>query len=84
MACGVPVLGSDSGEIPFVVGQAGQILGEHDEPAWQSALEQLLDDPARRRELAERGLARVRAEYAWPVLGARQLAFFESLLGAEA
>src|SRR5207253_7187078 len=30
-ACGVPVIGSDSGEIPHVIGQAGLIVGEADE-----------------------------------------------------
>ena len=33
-ACGVPVLGSDSGEIPYVIGDAGKVLPENDAGIW--------------------------------------------------
>jgi glycosyltransferase involved in cell wall biosynthesis len=79
MACGVPVLGSDSGEIPFVVSDAGRVLPERNVGAWVKAIEEQLGDAALRRELSERGLERVHREYAWPVVAARQLAFFERL-----
>ncbi len=80
MACGVPVLGSDSGEIPFVIADAGRVLAEGDTLAWTRALDELLDDPASRRDLGQRGLERVRREYAWPVVAARQLSFFDQLM----
>ncbi len=35
MACGVPVVASDSGEIPHVVGGAGIITPEGDTAAWR-------------------------------------------------
>jgi glycosyltransferase involved in cell wall biosynthesis len=57
-ACGVPVIGSDSGEIPFVIGDAGRVVAEADVPAWAEAIQQLLDSPASRDELRDRGLAR--------------------------
>ncbi|MFH5805804.1 glycosyltransferase [Alienimonas sp. DA493] len=57
-ACGVPVIGSDSGEIPRVVGDAGRIVPEADVPAWTQAIGELLDDSAARADLAERGLRR--------------------------
>lgn len=57
-ASGVPVIGSDSGEIPFVIGDAGEIVAEGDPGAWAQAIGQLLDREARRNELKERGLAR--------------------------
>lgn len=59
-ASGVPVIGSDSGEIPFVIGEAGIVVPEKDVAGWASAIESLLDDPLRRAELAQRGLERVR------------------------
>jgi glycosyltransferase involved in cell wall biosynthesis len=55
MACGVPVLASDSGEIPLVLGDAGRVLPERDPAAWTAALTELLADPAARAELAARG-----------------------------
>jgi glycosyltransferase involved in cell wall biosynthesis len=80
MACGVPVIGSDSGEIPHVVGDAGIIVGEKDIDGWVTAVTELLQDGARRRALADRGLARAREHYAWPVIARAHLDFFEELL----
>jgi glycosyltransferase involved in cell wall biosynthesis len=80
-ASGVPVVGSDSGEIPHVVGDAGLVIGEADEAAWREALASLLDSPARRAELAARGLDRARRHYAWPVIARQHLDFFEEVLG---
>src|SRR5207248_3079132 len=55
-ACGVPVIGSDSGEIPYVIDKSGLIVAETDEPAWRKALTELVESPTRRRELVARGL----------------------------
>jgi glycosyltransferase involved in cell wall biosynthesis len=57
-ACGVPVIGSDSGEIPFVIGDAGQIVPEADVAAWAEAIGGLLRSPQKREELKTTGLAR--------------------------
>jgi glycosyltransferase involved in cell wall biosynthesis len=79
-ACAVPVLGSDSGEIPFVLGDAGRVLGEADVSGWSAALGELLESPARRAVLGQAGRARAAAEFAWPVLARRHLNFFDELL----
>lgn len=79
-ACGVPVIGSDSGEIPYVVGNAGIIVGERDEAGWRRALSELLESPERRVELAARGRDRAHTLYAWPVIARRHLDFFAELL----
>lgn len=57
-ACGVAVVGSDSGEIPFVIGDAGLVVGEADVAGWAQAIEQLLDNPEKLDELKSLGLAR--------------------------
>jgi glycosyltransferase involved in cell wall biosynthesis len=78
-ACGVPVVASDSGEIPHVVGDAGIVVPEGRTPAWSAAIAALIDDSARRSELAR--LGRARAErYGWPRIAAEHLKFFEALL----
>jgi glycosyltransferase involved in cell wall biosynthesis len=79
-ACGVPVVGSDSGEIPHVVGSAGVVAGEADLAAWTQALGELLDNAASREEWGERGLDCARTRYAWPVIARRYLEFFEEIL----
>ncbi len=63
MACGVPVVGSDSGEIPWVVGDAGLIVPEGDAPALAGALQRLYDDRALWRELSRRGRQRVLQQF---------------------
>ncbi|MBA2226060.1 MAG: glycosyltransferase [Thermogemmata sp.] len=80
MACGVPVAGSDSGEIPYVVGDAGLVLPEADAAAWVAGLAGLLESPARRRELAAAGRERTCQRYAWPVAARQHLRFFQQLL----
>jgi glycosyltransferase involved in cell wall biosynthesis len=59
MACAVPVVGSDCGEIPSVIGNAGIVFPENDADALRAHLDTLRHDPARRAELAQRGRARV-------------------------
>jgi glycosyltransferase involved in cell wall biosynthesis len=59
MACGVPVVGSDSGEIPHVIGDAGLVVPEGDAAALADALRRLRADTGLRRSLGERGRERV-------------------------
>lgn len=63
MACGVPVIGSDSGEIPHVLGDAGVIVPEGNIPALARALGALIQDTQRRRDLATLGRARALATF---------------------
>jgi L-malate glycosyltransferase len=63
MACGVPVIGSDSGAIPEVIGDAGLIFPEGAAAALAECVRRLIDSPELRAELAQRGLARVMAHY---------------------
>lgn len=81
MACGVPVIGSESGEIPIVIGEAGIIVPEDDVRGWTAAIDALLAAPARRAELSARGLARARNVFALDVVARRHLDFFGHLLG---
>jgi len=78
-ACGVPVIGSDSGEIPAVIGNAGVIVGETDLQGWVSAISDLLASPNRRVELSAAGLTQARERYAWPVVARSYLEFFGEL-----
>jgi glycosyltransferase involved in cell wall biosynthesis len=77
-ACGVAVLGSDSGEIPFTIGDAGLVLPEGDELAWIGALGEAVESPVRRTELMARGRQRAATHFAWPVVAERTLRFLEA------
>lgn len=65
MSCGVPVVGSDSGEIPWVIGTTGGgiVVPEGEVGALREALVRLRDSPALRRDVAERGRARAQAQF---------------------
>jgi len=78
-ACGVPVIGSDSGEIPTVLGGTGLVIGEADEDGWVAAISELVANPERRAELRAAGLAQAHERYAWPVVARRYLSFFDKL-----
>jgi glycosyltransferase involved in cell wall biosynthesis len=80
MACGVPVIGSDSGEIPYVIGDAGCVVPEKDVAAWSATLEYLLNSPERRRQLGQAGRQRIEAQFAWSVIARQHLDFFNQLL----
>jgi glycosyltransferase involved in cell wall biosynthesis len=59
MACGVPVIGSASGEIPHVIGDAGLVVPEGDHVALRDAVARVLTDATLRRDLAAKGRQRV-------------------------
>jgi glycosyltransferase involved in cell wall biosynthesis len=80
MACGVPVLGSSSGEIPNVIGDAGLIFPEGDVVALRATIGRLMDDEALRRELARRGRERVLAHYTQQALAQQYADVYRAML----
>jgi glycosyltransferase involved in cell wall biosynthesis len=79
MACKVPVIGSDSGEIPNVIADAGLIFPEKNDLALSNCLERLMAEPELTRELAEKGYERVMANYTNRALAEKLLDFYYSL-----
>jgi glycosyltransferase involved in cell wall biosynthesis len=80
MACGVPVIGSDCGEIPNVIGDAGLVFPEGQAEALRAHLERLLADPELRAEMARRGRERVLAHYTQAQVAAETYRVYQSLL----
>ncbi len=83
MACEVPVVGSDSGEIPHVIGEAGLIFPEKDATALAGHLQRLLDDRALRAELAAKGLARVREHFTQHQIALKHYRLYQQALHPE-
>jgi glycosyltransferase involved in cell wall biosynthesis len=81
MACETPVIGSSSGEIPLVIDDAGLIFKEGDAQALSASVQQLLDDPARYRELAMRGRQRVLEHFTQARIAQQTYEVYRSLLG---
>lgn len=80
MACGVPVVGSRSGEIPHVIGQAGLTFTEGDAQELRARLAQLMDTPTLRADLARRGRVRVLAHYTQAKIAAETHEVYRQLL----
>lgn len=79
MACGVPVVGSSSGEIPHVIGPAGLTFPEGDVAALRERLARLAADPGLRAELARRGRERVLAHYTQAAVAARHVEIYRAM-----
>ena len=79
MACGVPVLGSDSGEIPHVIGSAGVVFPEGDVEALRSQLQRLMQDRAVRKCLAAAGRQRVLAHYTMTEIARQTVAAYTAV-----
>ena len=59
MSCEVPVIGSDSGEIPNVIGDSGLIFKEGDIDDLSSQIKRLINNTDLRKELAKKSRRRV-------------------------
>lgn len=80
MACGLPVIGSDSGAIPEVIGEAGLIFREGDVYGLQEALERLIADPALYQALSRAGRARVIRHYTQERIAQETIEVYRSLI----
>jgi glycosyltransferase involved in cell wall biosynthesis len=63
MACQVPVIGSDSGEIRYVIGDAGLVFPEGNAQALANCLVQLMDKPYFAHSLGEMGYQKAMIKY---------------------
>ncbi|GAC1378749.1 MAG: glycosyltransferase family 4 protein [Ktedonobacteraceae bacterium] len=63
MSCETPVIGSRSGEIPYVIGDAGLIFQEGSVQELVACVQKLLDDPELYASLAVKGRQRVLENY---------------------
>jgi glycosyltransferase involved in cell wall biosynthesis len=79
MSCEVPVIGSDCGEIPNVIGSAGLIFPEEDVDALHKCLLELMQVDEKRRNLGELGRQRVLENYTQSQIAARTTAIYREL-----
>lgn len=82
MACGVPVVGSDSGAIPEVIGSSGIVVPESNVVELARALARIISEPGVRAELGERSLRRAEEELSVDAMARRLAAFYERVLDA--
>jgi len=79
MACKVPVIGSDSGEIPHVIKTDGLVFPEGEAAALAERIGSLMEQPTLQKDLAEKGYRRAMNEYTNKALAEKQIDFYETL-----
>ena len=79
MACGAPVIGSDSGAIPEVIGTAGLIFREGSSDDLLARLTEVIQSDALRRRLSAAGQELVREKYTFDDLARRTVDYYLSL-----
>ncbi len=80
MACKVPVIGSDSGAIPEVVGQSGFVFPEKDHLALARTIRQAALSDDLRKSLSARGYERVHSLYTNKAIARQSWEFYQQLL----
>jgi glycosyltransferase involved in cell wall biosynthesis len=84
MACGVPLVATDGGALPEVVGATGEsalIVPAGDPFALFDALRRLFDDPLSAAALGERGRARVTDRFTWDATARATVRAYRAALG---
>ena len=84
MASGVPVIGSDSGAIPQVIGDAGLIAPEGDVGKLAAAMQKLMEAPQLREELARRGRERFLAHFTHERIAEATVAVYREMMNSQA
>ena len=74
------MIGSDSGAIPGVIGEAGLIVPEGDAAALRHALEQVRDQPTLRHELVALGRRRFLSQFTHESIARATVEVYRDLL----
>ncbi len=64
MACGTPVISSNTSSLPEIVGSAGILINPEDENKLAEAIESVLEDNVKREEMAAKGLEQAKL-FSW-------------------
>lgn len=83
MACEVPVIGSDSGEIPHVINEAGLIFPESHANRLAEQLTRLQADPGYAAKMGKLGRERVRARFTTEQIARQTFELYQRMLNAK-
>ena len=79
MACEVPVIGSDCGEIPNVIGSGGMVFPEENVDVLHAHLLELMQSEEKRRSLGKNGRRRVFEKYTQAQIAAQTVAVYREM-----
>ncbi|MCK5881784.1 MAG: glycosyltransferase family 4 protein, partial [Sinobacterium sp.] len=80
MACEVPVVSTDGGALPEVVGDAGIIVPVKSSQALAVAIQTLLDNPDKRLELGKAGRERILENFCWQKCAQSFVAYYRKVI----
>ncbi|MCX6030229.1 MAG: glycosyltransferase family 1 protein [Chloroflexi bacterium] len=83
MACGTPVVASNTSSLPEVVGDAGLLVSPRDVAGLTTAIEAALTDAALRADLCARGLTQA-GRFTWEATARATLQVYQVVLGSGA
>jgi glycosyltransferase involved in cell wall biosynthesis len=80
LACGTPVIASNTSSLPEVVGDAGLLVAPHDVARLAACIKTVLADTALRAEMRARGLMQAR-RFTWEATARATLQVYQGVLG---
>ena len=80
MACAVPVVSTDGGALPEIVGDAGVLVPTANAEALADALNRLLEDPAERERLGAAGRTRIVETFSWTVCAEQLVSYYRKVI----
>jgi len=80
MACEAPVIGSSSGEIPNVIGDAGLVFREGDVDDLSEKIQRLIDNSRIRQKLSKSGRERALMNFTWDKVAEKTFQVYQQLV----
>lgn len=80
MAAGLPVVSTDGGALPEIVGDAGVIVPSADSQALAAAIAALLDDEQERLRLGKKARERILNRFSWSVCAQQMLSYYRGVI----
>jgi glycosyltransferase involved in cell wall biosynthesis len=83
MACGLPVIATNTTAIPEVVGDAGILVKPRSPEALADAINRLVGDKKLRRDLGRKGRRRVEEKFTWDKVAIKAIELYEEIVKCE-
>ena len=80
MACGTPVVSTDGGALPEVVGDAACVVPVGSTDALAGAIDALLRDPAQRARYADAGRQRILEKFSWSDAAEQMVSLYDRVV----
>lgn len=79
LACGCPVICSNTSSLPEVVGEAGILLAPNDQEAWAFHINKILNNEKLKKGLVEKGFKRS-SKFSWKECALKTISVYEKVL----